>query len=80
MKIRSLAANQTEVTLNDGTIVFVSYETPVAAFVAGRGILRSEQYYSRTTSKHINAWVKSNFSPNVTETIVSQSELDTLIG
>ena len=80
MKIKSLTHQQTEVTLKDGTMILVSYETPVAVFIIGRGVLRSEQFYSRTTSKHINAWIKDTFSPQVTQAYVSQSEIDSFLG
>ena len=64
-KLKSLGANKTQVELNDGTIVFFSYETPVAAQLAqggfvssqNRGFVRTETKYSRTTSKHINQWL-----------------------
>ena len=80
MKIKSIAAHQTEITLSNGTIIFVSYETPVAAFVAGRGVLRSETFYSRTTSKHVTTWIEDTFSSHVTVTTVSQVELESLLG
>jgi hypothetical protein len=57
MNVRPLGANKTELRLNSGAIVFVSYETPVAAFVPGRGWLRTETRHSVTTSKHINQWL-----------------------
>jgi hypothetical protein len=56
-KLKSLGANKTQVELNDGTIVFFSYETPVAAQLAQGGFVRTETKYSRTTSKHINQWL-----------------------
>jgi hypothetical protein len=57
MNIKQIAANQTEIHLNDGTIVFVSYETPVAAFVDGFRWVKTEQKYSATTSRHVNKWL-----------------------
>jgi hypothetical protein len=58
MKIKQLAPNQTELHKNDGTIIFISYETPVAAFDAGIAKwIRSEEEYSVTTSKHVNKWL-----------------------
>ena len=57
MKIKSLNANQTEVSLSNDTVVFVSYETPVAAYVPEKGIVVTDKKYSKTTSKHINQWV-----------------------
>lgn len=79
MKLKSIAANQTELTINDGTLVFFSYNTPVAAFVIGKGILRTSEKHSATTTRHINAFIKG-YSPHVTITEVPQSELDGMIG
>lgn len=79
MKVKSLKANQTEITFNDGIIVFVSYETPVAAFIQGKGIIRTSKKWSQTTTKHINQWIKDEFSPCITVSETEQSELDALI-
>ena len=57
MKLKPQGANQTTLELADGIVILFSYETPVAAFVPGRGYLVTDQYYSRTTSKHITQWL-----------------------
>lgn len=60
MKLKSIGANKTEVTINDNTRVLFSYETPVAARVLtneGTVFYRTLEFYSRTTSKHINSWL-----------------------
>ena len=77
MTIKNVFPNQTEATLNNGDIVFFSYETPVAAFVSGRGILRTEEKFSRTTTKHINAFIERT-NPKSTVTIVPQAEIENL--
>jgi len=79
MKVKSLKANQTEITLNDGTMVFVSYETPVAAFIPGEGVIKTEKKWSGTTSKHINQWIADTFSHRVTISETPQSKLDSMI-
>ena len=79
MKIKSIKANQTQVELKDGTLVLISYETPVAAFVVGKGILRTNKKWSVTTTRHINQWINDNYSSYVTVTEVEQSELDNLL-
>lgn len=73
MKLRQIGPNQTELYVGD-TVVFFSYETPVAALVPGRGYLRTDQKWSATTSKHINRWLEG-----VNATLVPQAELDALI-
>lgn len=79
MKNKKIAANQTEVTLENGNILFISYETPVAAFVSGRGIIRTSKKWSATTTRHINKFIqRTNSSSTITE--VPQAELDNFLG
>lgn len=81
MKLTPLAANQTEIEIAKGVVVFFSYKTPVAAFIPGAGYMRSNYKWSRTTSKHINQWLRRmTGSANTTATDVDQSVLDTLVG
>ncbi len=44
------------VKLSDGREVLLSYGVPVAAFIPGRGYVRSAEKYSVTTSKHANGY------------------------
>ena len=57
MKINVIAANMTELHLNNGTIILFSYNTPVAIFQPKVGYSRTKETYSSTTSRHINKWV-----------------------
>ena len=59
MNLRPLGSNKTEVEFADGTTVFFSYETPVALQTAEGHYFRTEDFWSVTTSKHINQWLKS---------------------
>tara|TARA_B100000965_G_scaffold185147_1_gene154560 strand:+ start:194 stop:424 length:231 start_codon:yes stop_codon:yes gene_type:complete len=74
MKLTPIAANQTELTINDGTQIFFSYRTPVAAYCPDKGYIRTSKFWSVTTSRHINKWLGS--ITNVTE--IDQSVLDNL--
>ena len=74
MKLTPIAANQTEVSFNNGTQVFFSYRTPVAAYSPDKGYIRTNKFWSVTTSRHINKWLGS--VNNVTE--IDQSVLDNL--
>lgn len=65
MKLKQLASNMTELTLNNSTIVLFSYETPVAAYLSenikmplGHYVreIKTNKKWSRTTSKHIAKW------------------------
>lgn len=73
MKLKQIAANQTVLSFANGTEVFFSYETPVAAFVPGRGYLKTDVKYSRTTSKHVTQWTDGG------GTEVPQAEIDGLV-
>lgn len=53
MKLNPVGSNQTEVE-RDGVTILYSYQTPVAAFVPGKGGLCSNKHYSTTTSRHVN--------------------------
>ena len=71
MNLTPIAANQTELSFTNGARVFFSYKTPVAAYCPLRGYIRTAKFWSVTTSRHINKWLKD--VNNVTE--VSQDYL-----
>lgn len=78
MIVQQIAPNQTEVMLADGTEILISYVTPVAARIAGRGWVRTSHKWSSTTTKHINKWlIKNRGDANVPA--VDQWDLDALI-
>ena len=74
MQLKRIAANQTELVLNNGTTVFFSYDTPVAAQLPDYEYVRTSTKWSVTTSKHINKWLEG-----VIATEVSQDILDNLV-
>jgi len=76
MRLTPIAANQTEVETKDARIFF-SYSTPVAAYVFGRGFVRSQEFFSVTTSRHINKWIGVDAKTDTTEK-VSQDYLNSL--
>jgi hypothetical protein len=55
MKIKSIGKNQTEIHI-ENKVIFISYETPVAACIDGK-FFKTDKKWSTTTSKHINAWI-----------------------
>ena len=59
MQLTPIASNMTEVETSEARILF-SYRTPVAAYVFGRGYVRTEKWFSVTTSRHINKWLPEN--------------------
>ena len=60
MKLQPIGANQTELDIDGITTILFSYETPVACITNDRAF-RTDKHWSKTTSKHINQWLK-NFS------------------
>ena len=75
MKLTSLAANQTQLNLNDGTQVFFSYKTPVAARLSTYRYIRTATKWSQTTTRHINKWLEG-----VSAETVDQEILNNLVG
>ena len=74
MQLTPIASNMTEVETSEARILF-SYRTPVAAYVFGRGYVRTEKWFSVTTSRHINKWI----GKDVTTEEVAQTYLDNLV-
>ena len=74
MKLTPIAANQTQLNLNDGTEVFFSYKTPVAAKLPNYDYIRTATKWSTTTTRHINKWLDG-----VTAQTVDQTILDNLV-
>ena len=83
MKIKSLGQNQTEVTTDMGVTVLVSYSTPVAAVIPMPGNAlayhQTSEHYSATTTRHINAWLRSHGQNPATVRKVSPSFLAGLV-
>lgn len=73
MKIKPVGSNMTELQLDDVHVLF-SYETPVAACIFGEGFVRTSQWYSQTTTRHINKWLDGVDAPEV-----PQATIDALV-
>lgn len=73
MRIQQIASNMTELHTADAVILF-SYSTPVAALrKADHEYLRTDRFWSVTTSRHINKWLQG-----VEAQEVPQAELEGL--
>ena len=75
MKLRRIGYNQTVVEYNNGSEVFFSYDTPVAARLQDYEYLRTEDFYSKTTTRHINKYLDG-----VNAKKVSQQTINNLVG
>lgn len=75
MKIKSIGQNKTELELKDLKLL-ISYETPVCLIRYPGGAIKTEEFHSVTTSKHINTWLRDNgFNPDNVPTM-NQSWFD----
>ena len=59
MILKQIGTNQTELYLNNRNSIFFSYQTPVAGYHDDDGFFKTETYYSKTTSRHINQYFKN---------------------
>ena len=55
MKLNQVGSNMNEVEVNGKSVLF-SYKTPVAGY-DDQGAFRSEDWFSMTTTKHINKYL-----------------------
>ena len=82
MQLTPIASNMTEVETSKARVLF-SYRTPVAAYVFGRGYVKTEKWYSVTTTRHINKWINMDMPTSgyvaVTPEKVEQTYLDNLV-
>ena len=87
MKLHSFATNRTLLTFDDGTEVFFSYQTPVAGYSNKLGYVKSKQWFSSTTTRHVNryfnhVWLNSNlvgFDPETDVSTVDQDVINKLV-
>ena len=80
MELKSFAKNRTLLIFNNGiTEIFFSYETPVAGYSDKLGYIKTNKWYSATTTRHINKYLKeSTLNPDKVKE-VDQSVIDDLI-
>jgi hypothetical protein len=67
MIVEAIGSNQTRIETSDHKVILVSYKTPVAAFIKGKAYAvdhesthKGKRIRSRTTSKHINAFLEGH--------------------
>ena len=64
MKVKSIGRNVTELHLSDSSILLISYETPVAIVTDDNQCIKTDEYWSVTTSKHINQFFNRHVAYN----------------
>tara|TARA_Y100001970_G_scaffold220333_1_gene270576 strand:+ start:1216 stop:1482 length:267 start_codon:yes stop_codon:yes gene_type:complete len=70
MILRQIGNNQNLIRFNNGAEILFSYETPVAGYSMDEGYFRTEEYFSKTTSKHINNFVKDVNAKEVKQSFI----------
>ena len=58
MRINNVGSNMTELATNSGAVILFSYSTPVAALLPSGQYVKTSEWYSQTTTRHINKWLK----------------------
>ena len=71
MRLERLGANKSLLTLSSGSEIFYSYNTPVACKVSGE-FYKTNEYYSRTTSKHITQYLNGRYAHPVEQSFINQ--------
>ena len=62
----------------NGDKILFSYQTPVAAKI-GSSFYKTEEKYSRTTTRHMNEWFRINLLDGATVETVPQSEFSWMV-
>ena len=71
MQLTPIASNMTEVETDSARVLF-SYRTPVAAYVYGVGYVKTDKWWSVTTSRHINKWLDGGTAKEVSQTYLDK--------
>ena len=71
MKLKRVGYNQTVLTMPNKTEVLFSYETPVAAQLPSGDYVRTEQKFSRTTTRHISKWLEGVNALEVSQEVIN---------
>ena len=72
MKLQQIAANRTVVTFPNYVEVFFSYNTPVAGYSPDLGYVKTNKWYSSTTTRHINKYLKDCTVKEVDQDIINK--------
>jgi len=50
----------------------ISRLTPVAIRLGNGGLIKTDRYYSKTTSKHVNKWLDGNEAETVSQEVIQE--------
>ena len=75
MKLYQYGPNRHGFIIDEDTEVFFSYETPVC-LMTEEGVVRTNKFFSKSTSRHINQWLRHHDIPDSYKKEVDQFELE----
>ena len=80
MELQSRAKNRTVLIFNNGiTEILFSYDTPVAGYSDKLGFVKTNKWYSQTTTRHINKYLRESTLNLDKVKEVDQSVIDDLL-
>ena len=75
MRLITHGPNRTELQYENGTCVFFSYQTPVAGYSPSEGYIKTDRWYSVTTTKHVNKYLNGRTSREVSQETINKLEV-----
>jgi len=70
MRLITHGNNRTELQYENGTCVFFSYQTPVAGYTPSESYVKTDKWYSSTTTRHVNKWLTTVHQQTTGEVIM----------
>ena len=70
MKLTPIKTNMTEIELPRGTRILFSYQTAVACHHYNGKTYRTNKFWSKTTSRHINQWLNGTEAEEVPQSFL----------
>lgn len=65
MELRHLTPSMAVLMFHDGLRILFSYDTPVAAYIPDKGYIKSDRFFSRTSSAHVSKFTRGNVARSV---------------
>ena len=62
MEMQRIDPNMAVIMFKDGTRIMFSFDVPVAAYIPGRGYVKSSRYFSRSSNYHIVQFANGNMA------------------
>lgn len=74
MEKKKIGSNMSE-RFKDGKTILFSYNTPVALIDKDGNAFRTEEFWSQTTSRHINKWLAGQLGKKMPQKFFDQFKL-----